>query len=72
MRRGIVGSVTLITLGVLFLLDEWTRVGFHRTWPILLIAIGVAIVVQRMQPELPPAPPAPGPETSSTDKVTHG
>ncbi len=77
MRRGIVGATTLITLGVLFLLDEWTRYDFDRTWPLLLIAIGVALVASRMLPGAapeccPPAqmPPAPGPETSS-DKVNH-
>ena len=76
MRRGIVGATTLITLGVLFLLAEWTPYDFDRTWPILLIAIGVAIMVQRMQPgggefcAPEQAPPAPGPDSSS-DKVNH-
>lgn len=43
--RGLMGPVVLITLGVLFLLGEWTRWDFARTWPILLIAIGVVKVL---------------------------
>lgn len=36
------GPAVLVTLGVLFLLDElnW-RLGFRNTWPILLVVIGV-------------------------------
>ena len=45
--RGIVPATVLITLGVLFLIDEFTYIGFGRTWPIFLIALGVAIAVQR-------------------------
>ncbi len=75
MCRNIVGPVVLITAGVLFLLDEFTRYEWGNTWPILLIAIGVAIALQRMQPRTPEAyppaqPPAAGPDTSS-DKVNH-
>lgn len=35
------GAAILITLGVLFLLDEYWYIDFDRTWPILLIVIGV-------------------------------
>lgn len=75
MRRNLVGPVVLITAGVLFLLDEFTQYDWGRTWPILLIAIGAAIALQRMQPSAPEAyppaqPPAAGPDTSS-DKVNH-
>ena len=45
--RGIVPATVLITLGVLFLIDEFTYIGFGRTWPIFLIALGIAIAVQR-------------------------
>ncbi len=72
-NRGFVGATVLITLGILFLLDEFTRYDFDHTWPILLIAIGVALAVQRSLGTAPDAgcppaqaPPAvPGPETSS-------
>ena len=43
--RGFMGPVVLITLGVLFLLSEFTHWHFHQTWPILLIAIGVVSVM---------------------------
>lgn len=35
------GPVVLITVGVLFLLSTFDIWGFHRSWPILLIAIGL-------------------------------
>ena len=43
--RGLMGPVVLITLGVLFLLSEFTHWPFHQTWPILLIAIGIVKVL---------------------------
>lgn len=50
---GMMGPAVLITLGVLFLLQEtnfgWTW-GFHRTWPILLIVIGIVKVLQYTAP----------------------
>jgi len=39
----------MITVGVLFMLQEFSRYRFHNTWPILLIAIGAALVLQRSQ-----------------------
>lgn len=35
------GPAILITLGVLFLLDEYAIAAFDRTWPALLIVIGL-------------------------------
>ena len=43
--RGLMGPVVLVTLGVLFLLSEFTHWHFHQTWPILLIAIGAVKVL---------------------------
>lgn len=43
--RGYMGPVVLITLGVLFLLSEFTHYRFHNTWPILLIAIGIVKIL---------------------------
>jgi len=71
------GPAILITLGVLFLLQQtnwgWSW-GFHRTWPVLLIVIGIIKVLQYTAPieghvpvgyiapapivTPPPAPPA--------------
>ena len=48
-KRGfLVGPVTLLTLGFLFLLQQWDLVGFRFSWPVLLIAIGVAIFAQNV------------------------
>ncbi len=68
--RGIMGPVILVTLGLLFLLSEWHVASFGRTWPVVLIAIGVVKVLGssadiggHIQEETgtqppPPAPPA--------------
>jgi hypothetical protein len=44
--RKLMGPAVLITLGVLFLLDSVGRVGFHRTWPAILLVIGVVKLMQ--------------------------
>ena len=41
------GPVTLITIGTLFAFDHFTRYGFGRTWPVLLIVIGVLRLMGR-------------------------
>lgn len=70
--RGMMAPAVLITLGILFLLDNLNVRGFHDTWPLLLIVIGIVKVLQYtapieghieyMQPPayVPPAPVAPG------------
>jgi hypothetical protein len=44
--RKVMGPAMLITLGVLFLLDSVSRVGFGRTWPAILLVIGVVKLMQ--------------------------
>jgi len=39
--RGLLGAAILITLGILFLLNNLTRLDFSESWPALLIVIGV-------------------------------
>jgi hypothetical protein len=39
--RAIRGPIMLITVGVLFALDHMTRFTFGRTWPAILIVLGV-------------------------------
>lgn len=75
-RGPILGGAVLLTLGALFLLREFTHLGFQ--WPLLLIVMGVVMVWQHaastqghVPPPLdprqaPPAPPA-APPTSETD-----
>ena len=53
------GPVTLITLGVLFALNNFTPYGFDKTWPVLLIVFGLLSLARRgLEPV--PSPPAPG------------
>jgi hypothetical protein len=39
--RGLTGGAILVTLGVLFLLEEYGVAPFESTWPVLLIVIGL-------------------------------
>ena len=57
--RAIRGPVTLITLGVLFALNNFTQYRFEQTWPVLLIVFGLLSLVRRgLEP--PAEPPAGG------------
>lgn len=80
--RGIMGPVILITLGVLFLIDQFTHFGFNETWPILLIVIGLVKVLGstagteghtypagEVPGSMPPPPPAP--ESPRQEQVNH-
>jgi hypothetical protein len=39
----------LITVGILIILNKITAFGFSRSWPILLIVIGIGTLVQRVR-----------------------
>jgi len=62
--RALRGPVTLITLGVLFVLQNFTPYDFGQTWPVLLIVFGTLSLLGRATgsppPEAPPPPPYPG------------
>jgi hypothetical protein len=79
--RRLTGPAMLITLGVLFLLDSVSRIGFGRTWPAILLVIGVVKLVQSNSSNaghvgplpsgssgLPPSAPPPG--VSSTESAS--
>ena len=51
--------VTLITLGVLFVLNNFTQYGFEQTWPVLLIVFGLLSLLRRSTEPTPPPRPAP-------------
>lgn len=75
-RRSWVGPVVLITIGSLSLLDSMNGPEWHRTWPILLLAIGVTRLLEGKAAPLPPAtgtvpPPVSGAQ-SSTEEVNRG
>ncbi len=57
-RASLTGPVILITLGVIFLLDQivpgW---GFGKTWPVLLVVIGVLKLLDSTQSPQPPRGP---------------
>lgn len=66
--RAIRGPITLITLGSLFALQNFTNLGFDKTWPVLLIVFGLLSLMQRgaAPPRPAPIPPPPPSGYSST------
>src|SRR5579872_1467505 len=59
MIRAIRGPITLITVGVLFALNNFTPYRFEQTWPVLLIVFGLLSLIRRSFE--PPRPPQQGP-----------
>ena len=60
--RGLVGPAVVITVGVLWLLDQMHggRLYFGSTWPVILIVIGLLHLASAMasrEGHLSPAPP---------------
>jgi hypothetical protein len=53
------GPITLITIGALFVLNNFTGIGFEKTWPVLLIVFGLLSLLRRSVEPPPPPPPAP-------------
>jgi hypothetical protein len=45
--RAIRGPIILITIGVLFALDNFTQYGFQQTWPVILIVVGLLTLLAR-------------------------
>jgi|ERR1035438_555017 hypothetical protein len=72
--RALVGPAVIVTVGVLFLLQQ-SRGGyfeFGNTYPVILVVIGAILLASSLAPmdghicsaTIPPAaPPAPGPST---------
>ena len=55
--RAIRGPVTLITVGVLFALNNFTPYRFDQTWPVILIVFGLLSLLGRSTERIPPPPP---------------
>jgi hypothetical protein len=56
--RAVRGPITLITVGVLFALNNFTPYSFDKTWPVLLIVFGLLSLLKRgLEPAAVPAPP---------------
>jgi hypothetical protein len=47
-RVDLMGPLMMVTVGTLFVLQEWFRIGFNRTWPIMLLVIGVALLMRKL------------------------
>ena len=71
LARAIRGPVTLITLGVLFALDNFTEFRFTQTWPVLLIVFGLLSLL-RHGTRPAPAPPAASPTAWTPPSSTPG
>lgn len=53
--RGLVGPVVLVTIGFLSLVENLGGPRWHRTWPVLLLAIGITKLLEsKTPPTLPP------------------
>ena len=59
--RAIRWPITLITVGVLFALNNFTQYSFDRTWPVLLIVFGLLSLLRRGIEPVPPPQPPPAP-----------
>jgi len=57
--RAIRGPVLLIGLGVLLLVDHFGSFSFWRTWPMLLILLGLMVLLERVFATRP-EPSSPG------------
>ncbi len=44
--RGLMAPVVIITIGALFFIGEFTRHGFGKLWPVLIVVIGVVMLLQ--------------------------
>jgi len=62
--RGLVGPVVLVTIGALSLIEDLGGPRWHRSWPVLLLAIGITKLLERQTPPSPP--PAMSGGTGST------
>lgn len=55
--RALRGPVMMMTLGGMLVADHFTRFSFGRTWPVLLIVLGVMKLLERVGAEAPPSNP---------------
>jgi hypothetical protein len=70
-RRTLAVPVALVTGGILRLLGSYNGPSWHRTWPVLLLAIGITRLLESKMPP-PPMPPlegGPGPTGSVSSEV---
>ncbi len=64
-RRVWSGPIWLITIGGLFLIQGFDGPGFGRTWPVLLLVVGLMKLMGNRTQSVPPAAPLPPPAASA-------
>lgn len=64
--QAIRGPIVLIAIGALFAVHQAGILAFSRTWPLLIIVVGVMKLIERWNaprpPYAPPPPPPPPPQ----------
>jgi hypothetical protein len=50
------GPILLITLGILFAIHQAGVLSFFRTWPLVLIVVGIMKLLERLYVPQPPSP----------------
>jgi Domain of unknown function (DUF5668) len=79
--RGLIGPSVLLTVGLLSLIESYNGPGWDRTWPVLLLVIGVVKLLDRAtpppvqtMPPMTPQPPPVGPAEAQppASEVNHG
>ena len=71
--RAIRGPVTLITIGGLFALNNFTQYHFDQTWPVILIVFGLLSLLGRsLERDVPPGPPPGAPPYAQGPWNTQG
>ena len=64
LARAIRGPILLITIGSLIAFDTFDGYSFARTWPIVIIVLGILKLFERMT-DRQPEPPQPGIHTGT-------
>jgi hypothetical protein len=59
--QAIRGPIVLIVIGVLFAVHQAGILPFSRTWPLLIIVVGIMKLIERWNAPRPPFPQAPFP-----------
>jgi hypothetical protein len=60
--QAIRGPILLITIGVLFAMHQAGVLQFSRTWPLIIIMIGLLKLIERLAMPQVPVTPAGGPQ----------
>ena len=58
--QAIRGPILLITVGILFAVQQADMVPISKTWPLFIIVIGVMKLIERLALPRVPFPPPPG------------